>query len=116
MKKIIIGLILLLCTGTANAGTLVWADLSDQKMGRGEALSQIKAMNDSGYSGYTDWRIPTKEELKSVPGNSPSIVVWGLNNCLTGAKCLEGVGIKKAEFNFRKTSSTNHFLIPVRSD
>ena len=52
---------------------LVWtreANIADREMTWDGAFKLIEKLNEQKYAGYSDWRLPTKDELGSLLGSS----------------------------------------------
>ncbi len=57
-------------TITDEATGLMWQKAgSKQTMTWDDALTYVKVINDAGFGGYSDWRLPTAEELASLMEN-----------------------------------------------
>jgi hypothetical protein len=108
MKKIITCLIVSLWLGTANAAPPdTFGEVSNTKLTRMEAMRIIGAM---GYN----WTLPTQKQLKEAR-KLPDGIYWGYGNCMSEIKCVVGVGVG-VEYNWRKTTITETYLIPVWRD
>lgn len=84
---------------------LMWtrdANIARKEMGWDDAFEFIKSLNWRNYAGYSDWRLPTKEELETLVNYAKS---QGYK--MNISKFLNNIGFKNVE-DYGYWSSTTH--------
>ena len=106
---------------------LMWNPIgSPDDMSLSDAEKWIKDLNNKGYAGFSNWRLPTMEELSSLLeieenpddfhidprfSNTPNFVWTGdsSDSNLPWIVCFDGCDVRTSEAGFL------HYVIPVRS-
>ena len=73
---------------------LIWSKISQSSMNWNTAVTYCQGSKMNGYGGFTDWRLPTIDELKTLltsatgdPSRSANCKVSETNGCLTWDGC-----------------------------
>ncbi|MBI4683976.1 MAG: DUF1566 domain-containing protein [Nitrospirae bacterium] len=106
---------------------LTWTkkgNLAGIPMNWDDAVDFIRQLNEHRYAGYSDWRLPTADELKTLARHIRiynfgfgDIQKYYLSSTVSPANIsdMAGVDMKDGHISYIGKSSTTHYIWPVRN-
>ena len=94
-------------TATDKVTGLMWTkdgNIAEKKLAWKEAFKLIEKLNKQKYAGYSDWRLPTKEELETLVAYAKSRGYRGYNRDIN--KLFNKIGFKDVQAFLYWSSST----------